>query len=379
MYNKHKPLLVLEMNGAQVFGIKEILNKTHLPIILENDLTVDSINKWIEKRIIPDKRDEIDKVRKYYPHFENYRNMFSLSDQYWFQYSRSENWEKLNFFTNNYDPVIGELFFTPWDYTNEDLTSHSPDLTTNGVLKKVWKKEKGVSYLYKAGSEVYHQEPLSEVLASITLERLDFIPFVKYELAVNGLELCSKCQNFINKDTEFVPASYVYSKRPRPEEDSIYDHLINMCDLYGIDGAEEYLKNMIAADKIIGNDDRHLGNFGFIRDVETAKILGFAPLFDSGSAYWGKANAFKKARLFNEKEEDALKEALNKLDLGSVLNHEEMFRLINLYPKIGNKKREEIKNRILTSEQELQLTLKASIEKEPNKKTKGKDKNSQIR
>ena len=362
-----------------MFGIKEILNKTHLPIILENDLTVDSINKWIEKRIIPDKRDEIDKVRKYYPHFENYKNMFSLSDQYWFQYNRSENWEKLNFFTNDYDPVIGELFFTPWDYTNEDLTSHSPDLTTNGVLKKVWKKEKGVSYLYKAGSEVYHQEPLSEVLASITLERLNFIPFVKYELAINGLELCSKCQNFVTENTEFVPASYIYSKKPRPEEDSIYDHLINMCDLYGIEGAEEYLKNMIAADKIIGNDDRHLGNFGFIRDVETAKILGFAPLFDSGSAYWGKANAFKKARLFNEKEEDALKEALNKLDLGSVLNHEEMFRLINLYPKIGSKKREEIKNRILTSEQELQLTLKASIEKEPNKKTKGKDKNSQIR
>lgn len=370
MHNKNTPLLVLDIEGTKVLKIKEVLDRKRLPIILENDLSEESLNKWIEKRIIPEKRDKINITRKYYPKFENYKNMFSLSDQYWFQYDKKESWKKLNFFNNDYSSVIGELFFTPWDFSDDDLTSHSPDLTTNGVLKKVWKKEGKDSYLYKAGSKDYHQEPLSEVLASITLERLNFIPFVKYELAINGLELCSKCKNFIDENTEFVPASYIYSKEPRKESSTIYEHLIKMCELYGIDGSEEYLNNMIAADKIIGNDDRHLGNFGFLRNVESAEIIGFAPLFDSGSAYWGKASAFKKARLFSEKEDVALQKALDKINLGMVLNHEEMFRLINMYPKIGKSKRDEIKKRILLSEEELEksaILLNGGSEKNQKK------------
>lgn len=373
MYNKNKPLLVLDVERAKVDKIKKVINETHLPIILQDNLSITSLNKWIEKRIIPDKRDGIEEVRRYYPSFDNYKNMFSLSDQYWFKYDKYETWDKLNFFTNNYSPVIGEIFFTPWDYDERDLTDHSPDLTTNGVLKKVWKKESGESYLYKAGSDIYHQEPLSEVLASITLERLNFIPFVKYELAVNGLLLCSKCKNFVNENNEFVPASYIYSKKPRPKEKSIYEHLIDMCELYGIEGAEDYLKKMIAADRIIGNDDRHLGNFGFLRDVDNAKITGFAPLFDSGSAYWGKASEFKKARLFNEIEEEALIEVMELMDMGAMLNHEEMFALINLYPKIGSKKREEIKKRIIDSELELESLNQKLIEQNQEKEKK-KDK-----
>lgn len=366
MYNKNKPLLALEIDRINVYRILEVLNTSHLPIILQDNLDVESLNHWIEKRIIPDKRDGYEKTKRIFPNIANYKNMFSLSDQYWFRYEKKESWERLNFFTNPYSYAIGEAFFTPWDYDDGDLTSFSPDLTTNGVLKKVWKKENGKSYLYKAGSKMYHQEPLSEVLASITLARLDFIPFVTYELAVNGLELCSKCENFIDENTEFVPASYVYSKKPRPENKSIYEHLIDMCDYFGIEGAEEYMSNMIAADKIIGNDDRHLGNFGFIRDANTAEILGFAPLFDSGSAYWGKASHFKKSRLFSEREEESLIEALNKIQLGNVLNHKEMFKLINMYPKIGSAKRQEIKNRILNSERELQ-NLNLSIKKDPLK------------
>lgn len=178
------------------------------------------------------------------------------------------------------------MFFSPWEVREENLSLSTPDITTNGVLRKRWiREENGESYLIKAGSKFYHQEPLSEVLASITLERLELLPFVKYELAVDGLRLCSKCKNFVNENTEFVPASYIYSKIPRKKDETVYEHLLLMCEKYGIANAQEYINNMITADKIIGNDDRHLGNFGFIRDVETGKIIGFAPLFDSGSAY----------------------------------------------------------------------------------------------
>ena len=37
---------------------------------------------------------------------------------------------------------------------------------------------------------------------------------------------------------------------------------------------------MLALDAIIGNTDRHTGNFGFLRDANTGKYLGMAPLYD---------------------------------------------------------------------------------------------------
>lgn len=41
---------------------------------------------------------------------------------------------------------------------------------------------------------------------------------------------------------------------------------------------------MITLDYVIANDDRHLNNFGLLRDAETLEWLGPAPLYDCGSS-----------------------------------------------------------------------------------------------
>ena len=352
------------MQKQQVIKVYRVLDELRLPIILQDNLSVKSVNEWIMKRLIPEKRDGLARIRHKFPGFDNYSNMFSLSDQYWFQQHDSETWEELNFFTNEYEEDFGKMFFSPWEADETKLLLPSPDRTTNGVLRKRWVQgEDGVSSLIKAGSKAFHQDPLSEVLASITLGRLNLLPFVRYELVVDGLSLCSKCRNFVTEDTEFVPASYIYAKQPRKKDESVYEHLISMCRLYGIIGTREYLNTMITADRIIGNDDRHLGNFGFLRSAETGKILGFAPLFDSGSAYWTKNGTAKKQRLFSEQERMALKESMRKMNLKDVYDHSEMFRLIDMYPQISKKKGQEIKQSIIESEQELEK-CRLEIERE---------------
>jgi hypothetical protein len=45
-------------------------------------------------------------------------------------------------------------------------------------------------------------------------------------------------------------------------------------------GYERECREMILTDSIVFNQDRHLGNFGFIVNNETFEIQGFAPLFD---------------------------------------------------------------------------------------------------
>lgn len=41
---------------------------------------------------------------------------------------------------------------------------------------------------------------------------------------------------------------------------------------------------MIVLDYIIANEDRHLNNFGLLRNAETLEWIGFAPIYDSGSS-----------------------------------------------------------------------------------------------
>lgn len=350
LYNKHHPLAVVEMENRNIIKIHEKLDAEFLPLCLNENYGADELNDWMRKRLIPEKREGIRQARLDFPGFEQNRNMFSLSDQYWFQYTRNEKWENLNFFTNIYTKEVGKIFFEPWAVDRKKLKYASPDLTTNGVLKKRWVQDENTkkSYLIKAGSTLYHQEPMSEVMASHVLHKLDIIPFVEYMLVVSGQRFCSKCENFVDEHTEFVPAIYIYHKEEKPLDVTPYVHLIRQCDKYGIEGAQEYLSSMIAADEILCNPDRHLGNFGFLRDVETGKIRGFAPLFDSGSAFWGKRNdAQTKANpLFKGHEKEALRHVAKTHDLSDIYTDEVLTRMINTYPEIDEKKRVLIKEKI---------------------------------
>lgn len=44
----------------------------------------------------------------------------------------------------------------------------------------------------------------------------------------------------------------------------------------------EQLRSMLVFDALIYNEDRHFGNFGFLRDNYTGKLTGPAPIFDNG-------------------------------------------------------------------------------------------------
>ena len=53
---------------------------------------------------------------------------------------------------------------------------------------------------------------------------------------------------------------------------------------YGISDARIKMENMYIIDYLIMNEDRHLNNFGIIRDVNTLKWLDVAPIFDNGES-----------------------------------------------------------------------------------------------
>ena len=339
MYNKNTPLMRVRMKNGSITGVAEVLNTQLLPIILQNGDSapdVSKINRWIERRMIPDKRDGIKSVRDTFRYFRAGGDMFSLSDQYWFQHDAGQRWEDLNFFRNGYDENTGRAFFTPWELEKDQKFGRSPDYAIPPPT----------------------QEPITEVLASEMLSKLDIIPYVSYTLTIEGMTLCSSCANFVGENTEFVPAVHLYKAREKSEKTSAYQHLLNMCDVFGVQNAKEYIDGMITADRILGNDDRHLGNFGFIRDAGTGRILGFAPIFDSGSAYGGKINRGGSQRLFGEGQIKAsIRATINKINYRRMCDHEDMFELLRIYPNIGREQKECIKTHMLNTEKEVERLL----------------------
>ena len=91
-----------------------------------------------------------------------------------------------------------------------------------------------------------------------------------------------------------------------------YEEYIKKLENEGIKDARIKIENMYIVDFLIMNEDRHLNNFGIIRDVNTLKWLDVAPIFDNGQSlnieYYdeeelhisGEGKLFYEVRSFDE-------------------------------------------------------------------------------
>ena len=151
------------------------------------------------------------------------------------------------------------------------------------MLKKAWIIEDGVRYLLKGGYKNEVMQPFNEVLASMICERLGF-SHVTYTLDIYKDMVVSKCPCFITKDTEFITAFQLRNDMERHGSTKDYEDYIQLLESHGIKDARIKMENMYILDFLMMNEDRHLNNFGIIRDVNTLKWLDVAPIFDNGQS-----------------------------------------------------------------------------------------------
>lgn len=162
----------------------------------------------------------------------------------------------------------------------------SPCNTSDGWLKKRWKVINGKRCLVKAGSSPFMQEPLNEVVATKLHQRLGCQNYVSYFLLLeNGIPY-SVCEDFIDTDTELVNAASINRSMKKQSQNSSYQHFLQACSQLGIPGMKEFLDYILVFDYIMANTDRHFGNFGAVRNVNTLEWVGPAPVFDSGTSLW---------------------------------------------------------------------------------------------
>ncbi|MCL1890438.1 MAG: excisionase [Coriobacteriia bacterium] len=268
-------------------------NPEYLPIGvgIHKDRLRKDLNKWFKNRAIPASRQDLRNALEAIDISDIdcllVKSMaLSLSDQYWINPNGELEWKDVNFFDNSFSDDIGDIFFGKPVANKENINFMSPDNTSDGWLKKRWQIIDEKRCLIKGGSDPFVQEPVNEVFASEILSRCNNVSYVNYSFLVIDDKPYSVCENFITPDTELVTANQIMLSAKKPNHISNYDHLLNQCSVLGISGMKEHLDTMLAFDSLIMNEDRHYGNFGVIRDVNTLKFVGVAPIFDSGSSLW---------------------------------------------------------------------------------------------
>jgi hypothetical protein len=278
--------------------IIEIKNIDYVPYILkwyydeeDNYHFLLKLSEWFRGRGIPTWRDKLDLLL-------NRLNIpapsvlldkafgLSLSDQYWIKpYNMDVTYDEINFFDNDFE--YSEFMEASLSKNSKTITSENslktPNNTTDGMLRKAWIIEDGKRYLLKGGYKNDILQPFNEVLASEICKRLEF-NHAEYSLDTYRDMVVSKCPCFINKDTELVTCYQIRNDMKRNNSIEDYEDYIKVLTNQGIKNARCKVENMFILDYIIMNEDRHLNNFGIIRDVNTLKWLDVAPIFDNGQS-----------------------------------------------------------------------------------------------
>lgn len=351
---KDKVVLTLEDEAGVPVRVSKIDAPELLPVFLRKECTIEKVNEWIKRRLIPDDREGLDRVKKTFKSWDKVMPncMPSLSDSYWLCRAGA-TWEKINCY-KAFSERVGDMFFTPYS-AKLSGKGQSPDLSTNGRLMKRWKKgDDGRIRLYKAGSRRLNIEPLSEVIVSTILERTKILPFVRYDLAVEGVYMCSVCENFIKPGQALVTADEIFLQKEKGENDTIFGHLVKMCEMLDIPNSEDYLWKLIYLDTVTGNTDRQLRDIGFILDCEKNKFIGPAPLFDNGSAYTDKeAFSGKKSKLFASEQDEAKRKFKGKFDF-SFLGDKAYYKFVKSYPRVNDRAKGFIINSLEKSDREIE-------------------------
>lgn len=196
----------------------------------------------------------------------------SLNDTIWVKRSNDKiTWDSVSLYRHPFNTVIAKAAFSGGLFGNKFSTT-SPEFGTDGTFAKCWVREGGKIKLVKRGSEGFSNsglEPYSEFYASQILREFG-ARSVSYGLTMYSGKLASKCELFTSEDYGLVPFSALTST----------GDIGALADWYDKHGLIHQFAEMIIADALILNQDRHLGNFGFLFETATGKIVGTAPLYD---------------------------------------------------------------------------------------------------
>ena len=285
-----------EVSGA-ILRVSKPVNPALLP--LGGCIDSAMLKKWWQHRAVPAGQGKIRRILEQLgiatPQEYLVRNLgLSLTDHYWIKPLDMElGWADINLFTNDFRDPVGDMQFgQDMDKVQElPANAFSPSSSLQGELRKKWIIADGKRCLIKGNHGSNSQESLNEIVATLLHKKQNKQPVVSYStmrLGDNPQIYCI-CESFTSDEIEFIPAIEVVDSKKKDNSLSMYEHFIHVCMEHGLaeDVVRSFLEYQILTDFILTNTDRHLNNFGALRNTATLEFVGMAPIFDSGnSMFW---------------------------------------------------------------------------------------------
>ena len=202
----------------------------------------------------------------------------SLTDVYWIKSDRENvRFSDLSLYRHSLSGAFSDVSLRGKALTaqNEELVTPSDaasNVGTQGVAPKAWIREGNTFCLLKDGEE---REVKAELLAS-RIARCFKAESVLYEPAQFEGVIVSKSRIITSEEESIVPMEAVDVYCANHELDR--DAFVLQKDAYSY-----HMMNLI--DYLVGNTDRHWGNWGFLVDNRTNRLKKLHPLMDFNKAF----------------------------------------------------------------------------------------------
>lgn len=242
----------------------------------------------------------------------------SLMDVYWVRAKNdTKSFEEISLYNHSLSRAFVDVSLGGKNLTAENAElitwrDEAGDVGTPGVAPKAWIREGDSFYLLKDGDQ---RDVGAELLASKIVGCFD-VDHVPYEEAFFDNVRVTKCRIITSEDKSIVPIEFVeiYCMN----NDSKKMDFVLKKDAYSY-----YMMNII--DYLVGNVDRHWGNWGFAVDNKTNKIEKLHPLMDfnkSFMSYDSVDGAMCQTTEVKISQKQAAIEAVQKIGLNQIKNVE---------------------------------------------------------
>lgn len=220
----------------------------------------------------------------------------SLSDCLWLKFESSNSvWEDINPYVKNHSFDLECLL-----ESSTKLKTVFPNYSINGNYPKCWKtSEEGIHQLIKCGTPYPWNsglEPLGDILTEQVCDMIGFKDYIKYNeifidydfkeswllketLKEHKGRLGSICNNFTNENLSLISAKDLGLRT--------YKECIDFSRQNNLDTLK--IGYTLLFDCITFNEDRHMGNLGFLYNPDSMNFIDVAPMYDNNLAflpYW---------------------------------------------------------------------------------------------
>ncbi len=202
----------------------------------------------------------------------------SLTDVYWIKFNRENvSFADLSLFRHSLSGAFADVSLNGRSLTVQNAELLKPndaagDIGTQGVAPKAWIRENGTFWLLKNGDE---RDVKAELLAS-KIARCFRAESVAYEPFTFEGKPVSRSRIITSEDASLVSMEAVDVYCVNHELDR--DAFVLKKDAYAY-----HMMNLI--DYLVGNTDRHWGNWGFLVSNDTNRLEKLYPLMDFNKSF----------------------------------------------------------------------------------------------